>query len=88
MKSKLEQLREKEIKLAKRLDQTMTMQDEIKSRMITDRLHKAGALSSQWASVGIEIESLREALTRTHIQVEAELDRINSPDVQKVLHRG
>ena len=88
MKSKLEQLREKEKKLAKRLDQTMTEQDEIKSRMITDRLHKAGALSSQWATLGIEIESLRESLTRVHTQVEAEMDRINSPDMQKMLHRG
>ena len=88
MKSKLEQLREKEKMLAERLDQTMTKQDEIKSRMITDRLHKAGALSSQWASLGIEIESLREALTRTHTQVEAELDRINSPDMQTALHKG
>ena len=88
MKSKLEQLQEEEKKLAERLDQTLAKKAEIKSQMITDRLHTASALPRQWAAVGIEIELLREALTRAHTRVEAELERINSPAMQKVLHKG
>ena len=88
MRSKLEQLQAEEKEIAERLDQTIANQDEIKSRMITDRLHRAGTLSRQWATVGIEIESLRHALTQVRTQVQAELGRREAPGMQNSLHKG
>ena len=82
MKSKLEQLQKEEKHIVEQLDQTIGKQAEIKSQMITDRLHTASTLPQQWAALGIKIELSREALTQVRTQIEAELNRITLPNIQ------